>query len=411
MKKHILLIDSTYAKNSSTPSGKIMYKFGEHLASNYPVQVTVISSIKEQDFTSRIETIYIPTQLDFFSKKREKLIELLEVKKAFKRFIARVLLHIINHNLDSGAYKNIIDICQFKAWLNKEERGKYDAIVTIFAPYSNLKPSLLAKKKLRIKDFYPFIMEPWADHYSANHSNRKKRIAEEIKIFKSSKTIFCYEEYVSKSKYSRIKQFEEKTSMIPTNFLEKRIITPPINGNGKVHCVYAGMFYSKIREPSNLFTYFRLLPKNYILHLYIRGNNAWIKDLSLELGERCVIHEFISDPKVFSAEMQKASVFLSIGNSIENEIPSKMIEYISYCKPIIHFINNKRDPIPQRFGKYPAILFVDYNEASEKNASKIQQFVEKIVENKIDEREIFAQFKEYTIDYVVEKFYKSLLAK
>ena len=72
-------------------------------------------------------------------------------------------------------------------------------------------------------------------------------------------------------------------------------------------------------------------------------------------------------------------ILVSIGNAVSNSLPSKVIDYIAYGKPIIHFSSQKNDVCKNYFDKYPLALVIDESAPVNHACDLIKEF---IAENK-----------------------------
>ena len=74
----------------------------------------------------------------------------------------------------------------------------------------------------------------------------------------------------------------------------------------------------------------------------------------------------------------RADILVSIGNSISRSVPSKLITYLSYGKPVIHFSSQKDDVCVQYLDQYPLGLVLNEWESVEENACKLCGFIQKV---------------------------------
>ena len=108
--------------------------------------------------------------------------------------------------------------------------------------------------------------------------------------------------------------------------------------------------------------------------------------------------------------LKNASVLISIGNNSSDMVPSKTFEYMSYCKPIIHFYSFAEDPVISILSRYPIALLLDSNQSIEILTREVQKFLDSYSGKTIDSNEIRRLFFENTPEYyidIIDTFFNS----
>lgn len=167
----------------------------------------------------------------------------------------------------------------------------------------------------------------------------------------------CHEKYYKSCKFAPF-----RNKMITVNF-------PLLSANSKKQIannkkykiiVYAGTLYKELRNPESICRIFTQLEEKIdcslifmgdgdcgdILEYYERLSCGRIKYIGMQTHERVI--EYIS----------KADVLLSIGNKNTPMAPSKIYEYMSTGKPIIHFYVEENDPCLLPLKKYKNSFFI-----------------------------------------------------
>lgn len=106
-------------------------------------------------------------------------------------------------------------------------------------------------------------------------------------------------------------------------------------------------------------------------------------------------------------KIDSASFLLSIGNTNSDMIPSKIFEYMSTGKPIIHFYDNDYDSSLPYLKNYPLALLVKSDiELLESNTVAVLNFIKNTIGKTVSFEEIETIFKynkpEYTVDRILE---------
>ena len=102
---------------------------------------------------------------------------------------------------------------------------------------------------------------------------------------------------------------------------------------------------------------------------------------------------------ILEEAIAKADVLVSVGNRVSRSVPSKLITYISYGKPVVHFSSQKGDVCVQYLEKYPLGLVLREWDNAETNANKLYEFVEKNRGKMVDFSEISNPFLMNTPSY------------
>jgi glycosyltransferase involved in cell wall biosynthesis len=160
--------------------------------------------------------------------------------------------------------------------------------------------------------------------------------------------------------------FNDKYDMVSFPLLER---FPSISkqvfakDEGKIHLLFAGSFIRDLRNPDFLLKLFTSLNnEKLVLHLYARGNceNIINKYVGVSNG-RIISHGIVSIDDIHDA-MQQADILVNVGNTVEEQLQSKIYEYISTGKPIVNIYCNNLS-YEDIFSRYPLYLGIqeDFN--------------------------------------------------
>ena len=243
--------------------------------------------------------------------------------------------------------------------LREIDASSYDVIISMSGRYY---PSIaVAKYCKRTKT--PFIfyqVDPCgSSQYLPEKSLQRRRQIEE-EIYQAADYVITTDlihrdvtEYLSNQLCNKIVELE-----FPL-ISEQHLVIGNNKKNNKVICVFSGSIYGGIRDPKYTLDMFRELYKEGIVELHFAGMNA--EELNNAEFVKC--HGVL--PLDEAVKLNASADFLiNIGNSVTNQVPSKVFDYISTGKPIINVCKNRNCPTIKYMENYPfAInLYEDKND-------------------------------------------------
>lgn len=186
-------------------------------------------------------------------------------------------------------------------------------------------------------------------------------------------------------------EFIDKTVEVEHPLIKEPIISDEMVFGEGINMVFTGAVDNKIRNPEPILDIFSkgAFP-NVKLHFYALGNAVdKIKNASRQ-SDTIIYHG-----KVDSAHAHKviaaANVLVSIGNSEGNQFPSKIFEYMSTGKPIIHFYQIDKDPVCPVLNEYPLSLCVPTS-SIQNQIETINLFIEDNQNQRLDFDEVLKLF-------------------
>jgi len=291
------------------------------------------------------------------------------------------------------------------------KNNQYDCIISSALPFTSHLLGYYAKKHLKsrwIAEYGdPFSFNPQPSKSFFNFLNRKieNKIIKEMNYiivpFKGAKDGFL-------TNYPSFK--EDKIKIIPQ-------IMPSLHpdaGNikwdnfdkNKINIVYAGIFYIPIRSPKKLLeALVKLREKDIVTYHKLRFHifgimgekiNKLFNEYQQLLNERVIVLYGETSRESCAFAYEKADYLLNIANISEYQLPSKLIDYLSYKKPIISLENQK-----SRILDWPFLIKVDY---------QVKDLI--IVFNKISSGNLQFSFngydnivKQYNSDKIIKQYW------
>lgn len=176
-----------------------------------------------------------------------------------------------------------------------------------------------------------------------------------------------------------------------------------LKGNGRIKLVYSGTLSNKGRNPRYLLQIFEELgDENLELHFFSKGDcEKQISDYQKKTRLHIVRHGHVAKGELDSF-ITDCDILINIGNSSGDFVPSKLLEYISNRKPLIHISFFKEDPCICLLKRYPmAYVLQSGNTLDEKGIADLKSFIKNARGVELNQEEILYNFREYTRDYSV----------
>jgi len=259
---------------------------------------------------------------------------------------------------------------------------KYDLIMGVYKPFEAIAASTLIGKNIKevksgiyildtlIDQQAPPIIKWWLD---------KSGWFWEKRLYKYNDFIINMISYENIYKNRRYDKFKNKIffSDIPLYTNRKVTLTNNNQKPNKRKWLYAGTLSRNTRNPEYLCKIFmdKKINVDNELHFYSNGN---CEEIITEYSKKALAvfqHGFVSRRKILK-ELYESDVLVSIGNRKSNMVPSKIFEYISIGKKIIHFYFDNNDSCIKYLRKYENSLLVDEKKDIKDNVAAINNFIE-----------------------------------
>lgn len=140
--------------------------------------------------------------------------------------------------------------------------------------------------------------------------------------------------------------------------------------------LYSGLLGSKYRSPYELLLIFNELTKKMgaFLDFYSKGDCEEIISSFAKDNPNIKQHGYVK-PNVLDDAVNDADILVSIGNRVSNSVPSKLITYFSYGKPVVHIASKAGDICENYVKKYPLGLILYESDSAIENAKKLYDFM------------------------------------
>lgn len=282
------------------------------------------------------------------------------------------------------------------------------AVIGVSSPYY-IARAVSNSKINSIKAIYQ--LDPYTNNYTINIKNRNKRKKIEKETINNLQLIFAPNFIRNDLLNNHICSDSNKIieANLPGIIIDNLIQNEFEEAKNKnfINLVFAGMLYKDIRNPEPLLNLMNVLPDNYRLHILGSGcENQIIKSKKL-LKEKIIYHGLVSK-RESDEYVKKADVLINIDNSIKNQMPSKIVDYICQQKKIINLCMDQECLAAKLLKRYSNGLNICFNEKSVlENGKLFVDFIQKKIK-KPTIKDIIDNYKEYTDIYVADIFYKTI---
>ncbi len=366
--------------------------FEVHALARYD-EVKQIACEKKETF-SEVHTFYAdqPGKLAKFTSndwnKVSGLKKLMRFCKSPTTFISMIDAKYFDFSITKKKCKKAIEeVCR---------KEKYDVVIAVSAPYYIMQAVAEANidcTKMALQ------LDPFTNNYTLSSRLKKRRKRIELRTY-SKLSILFVGDYLYHDLMTIISNANGNIIPIPLpglvcdNMVEKPNVFD--NNNQIINFLFVGQFYEKIRDPHYLLQLFSYLPSNYILHIVGGGCDKELERYAQILGKRLVRHGWVSKEEA-NAYIEKFDVLVNVNNTITNQLPSKLFEYISTGKPIVNLCKSDKCLSQTYMDKYEnGVCVMEKQGFLESNAKLIANFVEKHLHIVLSRDKILSCFKENT---------------
>ena len=355
-------------------------------------QVTILTGTPPDDSVKNYDILY------FGNKKISSTIS--SIRKdannnaqntAIKNFVYNSLKKLYRFLFKTFSWPDYAMFWAYTIYKNKKKIPKnYDYIFSVSLPFtSHLCGSILSKHS---SDWIMDIGDPFS---------LKKDSPENNRFLYSSINTYFEKKYYKKSKriifthYESLLFHQENFNLDP----KKLIIGHPISkidlnkislsekynySDVPVKIGYFGIFTEGIREPTN---YLNSICKDLEIdfhHYWYTNNESKKYFISYLNNKQHTFNNLVPRTEAIDLMINSMHILLSIGNTNTYQLPSKVIEYISLGKPVLHFAEISNDPMYKFQNLFSNLKIINRNTQKDDLHEFLQNFQLQTVKLNID---------------------------
>ena len=351
-------------------------------------EVTVLTGTAPEELKKNYEVLYFGNK-KFSSNINKVRKDSQDSSNNFlKKIIYSILKTIYRFLFKTFSWPDYAMFWAFTIFKNRKRiENKFDIIISVSLPFTSHLCAYILKKRISA-NWYMDIGDPFSLKINSPENNKiiysyLNKYYEKKFYQNASKIIFTHNEV---AELHQNKFNIDRTKIVigyPIALLNEKRINNSLNFNYEdtpLKIGYFGAFTKSVREPNNYIISIANSLDDDIKHeWYINKESkkyfTSIKNISS--------HQFLDIlPREIALEVMvsKMHILLSIGNFNKYQMPSKVIEYISLGKPVLHFAEIADDPLYNFNDLFDNLKIIN----SKTTKNEIENYFENIRENRLE---------------------------
>ena len=204
--------------------------------------------------------------------------------------------------------------------------------------------------------------------------------------------------------------WREKVHVLGFPALLPRVMEPVEHDD--IQCVFCGSLHPGMREPGFALALFRALHDDAVTLTMAGGGwerfAADADETARVLGAKFV-RPGLLPPDEAAALENRADVLVSLGNTYDNQMPSKLFGYFATGKPVLHLAVSENDPTLPYLARYPLALVLHRKDGvTPGTVAKLHSWLHNVQGHALPFAQTARLYPEFTPEKVAEEFLKWL---
>ena len=351
-------------------------------------EVTVLTGTAPEELKKNYEVLYFGNKQFSTNINKVRKDSQNSSNNYLKKIIYSILKTIYRFLFKTFSWPDYAMFWAFTIFKNRKRiENKFDIIISVSLPFTSHLCAYILQKRISA-DWYMDIGDPFSLKINSPENNKiiysyLNKYYEKKFYQNASKIIFTHNEVAEllQNKFNI-----DRTKIVigyPIALLNEERIKNSLNFNYEdtpLIIGYFGAFTKSVREPNNYIISIANSLNDEIKHeWYINKESkkyfTSIKNISS--------HQFLDIlPREVALEVMvsKMHVLLSIGNFNKYQMPSKIVEYISLGKPVLHFAEIADDPLYNFNDLFDNLKIIN----SKTTKNELENYFKNIRENRLE---------------------------
>ena len=351
-------------------------------------EVTVLTGTAPEELKKKYEVLYFGNKQFSSNINKVRKNSQNSSNNYLKKIIYSILKTIYRFLFKTFSWPDYAMFWAFTIFKNRKRiENKFDIIISVSLPFTSHLCAYILQKRISA-DWYMDIGDPFSLKINSPENNKiiysYLNKYYEKKFYQNAKKIIFTHSEVAELHQDKFDIDRRKIVIgYPIAVLNEKRIKNSLTFNYEdtpLKIGYFGAFTKSVREPNNYIISIANSLDDQIKHeWYINEESkkyfTSIKNISS--------HQFLDTlPREVALEVMvsKMHVLLSIGNFNKYQMPSKVIEYISLGKPVLHFAEIADDPLYNFNELFDNLKIIN----SKTTKNELENYFENIRENRLE---------------------------
>lgn len=328
-------------------------------------------------------------------KLEQKGISFLQLPKLIRYAIKmKQRIKSIGYTRTGNQYGDTIIRKDFYAAVQRNQMsGNYDVIVAIAQPFGWAVLANELKERYPGTKIYLYMLDPYIYNYtlSRNKIEYRKR---QFERFTNNLDGIIFTRGIKEEAEKNGLDIPKKSIVVDLPNMQPSVyVRQNKNYKDKTELMFAGRFYPDIRNPQKMFDVMeQVLDSSMIFSLFSQGCDKlvenFVKKCSTAQRHRLLPHS------QYCKYFEGVDILVNIENSISNQLPSKVFEYIASGKPIINFYEYETGMGLHYFRRYPLAINFNLNSYDEDDIMRLRTFIKENKDKRLSYEEATNLMKE-----------------
>ena len=369
--KRILIVTHQFIPHQSPRTTRWKLLYDELIESGY--DVTVITGTSQLSEDPNIK--YIGNKKASGIVKNLRIQSNIKQDSSYKNYLYKLLKKIYRFFYKFFAWPDYTMFWIFSIWKNRKKIDiDYDLIISVSLPFSSHVAAYIINKD-KNKKWIMDIGDPFSLKTNAFENNRylykSLNYYFENKFYKKAhQVVFTHQESADEHKIFFNMPENKVTIGSPISTFSQELFQKSVSFDYEAKPItigYFGVLTKGVRSPSQVLKFFQ--QTDFVLHWYTNSDSKeMIKQNKIDFN-RNKLFDMVTRNEALEKMVTSLHCLLSIGNLNPTQLPSKIIEYISTGKPVLHFVEIKDDPVLEIAKEFSNLIVIDKNS----NITEVEQ--------------------------------------